>query len=96
MADFQLFFDIPTHTLPTDPVSRADIEHVLKHGYVVLENVFTKDEADEAISEMHRLSGRGPKKGRNPFEGFDTTRIYALLDKYVNAEKENKDPQSFY
>jgi hypothetical protein len=41
------------------------------------------------------LSGRGPKKGRNSFEGFDTTRIYALLDKYVNAEKRTKIPKAF-
>ena len=58
--------------------------------------MFAKSEAKEAISEIHRLSGRGPKKGRNRFEGFDTTRIYALLDKYAHAENlEPRSPNSY-
>ncbi len=71
-----------THTFPTDPISRADIQHVLSHGYVVLNDVFTAFEAEEAKTEMRRLGGDVPLKGRNPFEGLNTNRIYSLLNKY--------------
>jgi len=71
----------PEHELPADPKHRANIEHVLEHGYIVLENQFSKEEAEEAKAEMRRMSGTKPKKGRNPFEGRDTNRIYSLLNK---------------
>ena len=67
--------------LPSDPVDRANVEHVLRHGYVVLENCFSKDEAEAAKAEIDRLSGDSPMKGRNPFEGHNTNRIYSLLNK---------------
>jgi hypothetical protein len=67
--------------LPSDPVDRANVEHVLKHGYVILENCFSKAEAEAAKTEIDRLSGGSPLKGRNPFEGLSTNRIYSLLNK---------------
>jgi hypothetical protein len=41
--------------LPEDPALRADVEHVLKHGYVILPNCFSKAEAKEARDEIVRL-----------------------------------------
>jgi hypothetical protein len=67
--------------LPKDPVTRADVEHVLDHGYVVIPNCFTKAEAKEARDEIVRLLGCAPLKGRNDFEGINTNRIYSLLNK---------------
>lgn len=84
MAQFEFpHSNVRWRDLPTDPISRADIEHVLEHGYVILHNVFTKDEAEAAKAEIQRLSGSSPLKGRNPFEGIDTTRVYSLLNKYA-------------
>ncbi|KAK2749370.1 hypothetical protein FQN57_006302 [Myotisia sp. PD_48] len=67
--------------LPTNPIDRANVEHVLQHGYVVLENCFTKEEAQEAKDEMVRLNGKNPSRGRNAFEGLNTNRIYSLINK---------------
>jgi len=67
--------------LPEDPVLRADIEHVLHHGYVIISNAFTKAEAKEARDEIVRLLGDEPLGGRNNFEGINTNRIYSLLNK---------------
>ncbi|EEH03287.1 phytanoyl-CoA dioxygenase [Histoplasma capsulatum G186AR] len=67
--------------LPTDPVDRANVEHCLRHGYVVLENCVTKEEVTVAKAEIDRLSGADPMKGRNTFEGLNTNRIYSLLNK---------------
>ncbi|KAK2789076.1 hypothetical protein FQN53_002630 [Emmonsiellopsis sp. PD_33] len=67
--------------LPEDPIDRANVEHVLRYGYVILENCFTENEANEAKAEIDRLSGKTPHPGRNAFEGFKTNRIYSLLNK---------------
>ena len=67
--------------LPEDPTTRADIEHVLKHGFAVLPECFTKEEAREARDEIDRLLGDDPLGGRNDFEGLNTNRIYSLLNK---------------
>lgn len=71
----------PTHSMPSDPKTRANIEHVLEHGYVIIPNAFSTQDAEAAKAEMLRLSGARPKAGRNPFEGLDTNRIYSLLNK---------------
>ena len=67
--------------LPSDPAVRADIEHVLEHGYVIIPDCFTKAEAREAKAEIDRLLGESPLVGRNSFEGVNTNRIYSLLNK---------------
>lgn len=86
MADPSASFKIYTRAverkpLPEDPTLRADIEHVLEHGYVVIPNCFTKAEAKEARDEIVRLLGHQPLGGRNKFEGINTNRIYSLLNK---------------
>ncbi|KMU90035.1 hypothetical protein CIHG_07719 [Coccidioides immitis H538.4] len=73
--------------LPEDPVDRANMEHVLQHGYVVIENCFSKEEAEAAKAEIDRLSGSAPMIGRNSFEGFNTNRIYSLLNKTRKFDK---------
>ncbi|KAF2432123.1 phytanoyl-CoA dioxygenase [Tothia fuscella] len=72
---------------PSNPQTRADIEHVLEHGYVILEDCFSKAEAEDAKKEIRRLSGDSPEPGRNPFEGLKTNRIYALLNKTRKLDK---------
>ena len=81
MAEYTVHADTTEHELPSDPIARADVEHVLEHGYVILENVFSKAKAESTKAEMRRLQGDAPLVGRNPFEGLDTNRIYSLLNK---------------
>lgn len=81
MAPFKFYSEDPKRNLPHNPDSRSDVEAVLATGYVVLKDVFTKAEAEEAKAEMRRLSGDAPLKGRNEFEGVNTNRIYSLLNK---------------
>ncbi|ETI24264.1 hypothetical protein G647_03633 [Cladophialophora carrionii CBS 160.54] len=75
--------DKPPRPLPSDPSLRADIEHVLEHGYVILPNCFSKAEAKEARDEIVRLLQKDGRAlgGRNNFEGLNTNRIYSLLNK---------------
>ena len=81
-AGFQFTsLNISSKPYPEDPIARADIEHVLQHGYVVLPDCFTKEEAGEARDEINRLLGDAPLGGRNDFEGLNTNRIYSLLNK---------------
>ncbi|KAH6675555.1 hypothetical protein B0J14DRAFT_561269 [Halenospora varia] len=69
-----------------DPSIDHLIAHVEEHGYVILPSIFTKEQVDKANSELARLqaeksSGPASQGGRNAFEGFKTSRIYALADK---------------
>lgn len=80
--DFKLISDILRRKpLPSDCQTSADIQHVLEHGYVIIPDCFTKEEAKEARDEIQRLLGSSPPPGRNPFEGLSTNRIYSLLNK---------------
>jgi ectoine hydroxylase-related dioxygenase (phytanoyl-CoA dioxygenase family) len=72
---------LPSRVLPEYPSLRADIQHVLEHGYIILPDSFTATEAQEACDEIDRLSGDSPLHGRNAFEGLVTNRIYSLLNK---------------
>ncbi|KAF8848230.1 PhyH-domain-containing protein [Acephala macrosclerotiorum] len=69
-----------------DPSVAHLIDHVLEHGYVILPNIFTEAQVSAAKEELARLealesSGPASQGGRNAFEGFETKRIYALVDK---------------
>lgn len=61
------------------------IDHVLKHGYVILPRLFSETLVEEAKEEVGRLEereweGRRREGGRNGFEGFRTRRVsYFLL-----------------
>lgn len=70
-------------TMAQEPHIQNDIKHVEEHGYVILEGLFSRKEAEAAKHEIARLSGHNPKPGRNPFEGLNTNRIYSLLNKSV-------------
>lgn len=51
---------------------------------MILENVFSVVEAEEAKAKIERLRTKdmsGPVTGRDEFEGRKTGRIYGLLDK---------------
>jgi hypothetical protein len=65
--------------LPSDPLLRSDILHVLEHGYVILPDQFTSQVAQAAKSEIDRLSGKEAEAGRNSFEGLKTNRRCVLL-----------------
>lgn len=67
--------------LPSNPQTLADIQHVLKCGYIILHNQFSPSDAAAARAEIARLSGSTPQNGRNPFEGLKTNRIYSLFNK---------------
>jgi hypothetical protein len=73
-----------TKPLPEDPVKRADIETVLKDGYVVLDGLLDEEDVKTLADEVDRMTGDDPKFGRKTFEGWATIRIYSLLNKCVS------------
>lgn len=71
---------------PSDPSIQPLIDHVLEQGYVILPSIYTPSQVSHALAELDRLeaeqsSGPASKGGRNPFEGYNTNRVYALADK---------------
>jgi hypothetical protein len=54
--------------LPSDQRTRLLAEKIMKDGYVVIPNCFSRVEAEEAKAEIDRLSGTDPWTGRTDFE----------------------------
>ncbi|KAH7141933.1 phytanoyl-CoA dioxygenase family protein [Dactylonectria macrodidyma] len=85
---------------PAGPEVQELINSVIKHGYVIMEKIFTHAEVDEAIQELRRLAddagtaGPASAGGRNKFEGFRTKRIYALLNKSRVFDKFATSPKA--
>jgi len=61
--------------LSPDP---TELAHLQDHGYVILPSVLSKDEVETIRGE---LAPYLTHFGRNPFEGWKTQRVYALLAK---------------
>lgn len=62
------------------------IDQTLENGYVIIPNAFSKSTIEKAKAELVHLSassaaGPASQHGRNSFEGYNTRRVYALLDK---------------
>lgn len=73
-------------TKPEEQRLKQLIDQTLENGYVILPSVFSKAEIEEAKAEVARItksatSGPAAGGGRNRFEGLQTHRIYALLNK---------------
>jgi hypothetical protein len=69
-----------------DPSVASLIDQVILHGYVILPNLFSPSQVSAANAEIASLealksSGPASKGGRTDFEGLNTRRIYALVDK---------------
>ncbi|KAH7305907.1 hypothetical protein B0I35DRAFT_464603 [Stachybotrys elegans] len=69
-----------------DPRIQRLISHIDEHGFVILPNVFSEEEINEAKLELERLAAAKSSqprvsKGRNTFEGVRTQREYSLSSK---------------
>lgn len=75
-----------------DPRVKKLIDHTVENGYVIIENAFSKAQVEETKAELARISnledaGPAVAHGRNSFEGFKTSRNFALLNKSKDFEK---------
>jgi ectoine hydroxylase-related dioxygenase (phytanoyl-CoA dioxygenase family) len=57
---------------------RAELDSLARDGYVILENLISRDHCGQIKEEALRLTDR---TGANPFEGHKTQRVYAPLSK---------------
>lgn len=62
------------------PSIRTDVDHLSRHGYVVIPGLLARDRIERIRAELAPYL-RGTLRGRNDFEGFRTERVYALLAK---------------
>lgn len=65
------------HDIDPD-VTEADWRQLQEHGFVMMKNLISEDEADAVKSALTPLYD---KKGRNVFEGVLTERIYSTMAK---------------
>jgi len=56
----------------------ADFEALMKNGYVIIENLLSKEVCEQIKADGLNLLGR---TGRNAFEGHKTQRVYDVLSK---------------
>jgi ectoine hydroxylase-related dioxygenase (phytanoyl-CoA dioxygenase family) len=56
----------------------AELEELARNGYVILENLISREQCAQIKREAERLVD---KTGANPFEGHMTQRVYAPLSK---------------
>jgi hypothetical protein len=78
------FYSSLDRDIPSDPLTKEDVAHVLKHGYVILKDCFSTNKAQQAKDEIERLSRKHGGKvvqGCNGFEGLNTSRICSLMNK---------------
>jgi len=62
----------------SSPEIDADFEALMRDGYVIIENLISKEQCQQIKEECIGLLG---KTGRNSFEGHKTQRIYNVLSK---------------
>jgi ectoine hydroxylase-related dioxygenase (phytanoyl-CoA dioxygenase family) len=67
-------------TMPATATSQDVARRLTDDGYVVVTGMMTPDGVQGARADLDRVL-RTTRTGRNPFEGFDTQRIYALFAK---------------
>jgi ectoine hydroxylase-related dioxygenase (phytanoyl-CoA dioxygenase family) len=67
-------------TMPATSDSKDVARRLIDDGYVVVTGMMDAAELQAARSDLDRVLG-GTPTGRNPFEGYDTQRIYALFAK---------------
>lgn len=72
------------------PQIRADYDVLMRDGYVIIENVLTKDECEAFKAEGLAML---EKTGRNPFEGHSTQRAYNVLSKTRRADALAEHPR---
>lgn len=83
---------------PVDSSNQENINSVIKNGCVIIKNLFTDTEVEQACQELKYIAespaaGPASSGGRNKFEGFQTNRIYALLNKSRIFDKFVTHPQ---
>ena len=68
---------IPTRKLPKDFDAEAHTERLKTHGFTIIENYMS---AEQLVRFRGGLKGHlGTYRGRNPFEGLTTERVYTLV-----------------
>jgi ectoine hydroxylase-related dioxygenase (phytanoyl-CoA dioxygenase family) len=75
---FALGGSVDPATLPVGSDLRREYEHLLREGYVVLENVLSPEEI-QTLSEALEPHLLADQRGRNRFEGRKTNRVYDLV-----------------
>jgi len=78
-------------TMPATATSQDVARRLTDDGYVVVTGVMTPDGVQRARADLDRVL-RTTRTGRNPFEGFDTQRIYALFAKTRVFDAPATDP----
>ncbi|MFM1960549.1 MAG: hypothetical protein RL588_2066 [Pseudomonadota bacterium] len=71
--------------------AEAHARRLAEDGFTVIEDFLSPDDLSEARARIDALSGA--HRGRNPFEGYATERIYTLVARGAVFERMTEDPR---
>ena len=80
-----------TATMSATSASQDVAQRLVDDGYVVVTGMMTAADVQAARDDLERVL-QSTKTGRNPFEGYDTQRIYALFAKTRTFDRAATDP----
>jgi len=78
-------------TMPATSASEGVAQRLIDDGYVIVTGMMDQARVAAARADLARVLGT-TRTGRNPFEGFDTQRIYALFAKTRTFDQAATDP----
>ena len=78
-------------TMPATSASEDVAQRLVDDGYVVVTGMLDAAGIQAARADLDRVL-QSTKTGRNPFEGFDTQRVYALFAKTRTFDQVAVDP----
>jgi ectoine hydroxylase-related dioxygenase (phytanoyl-CoA dioxygenase family) len=80
-----------TATMPATSASQDVAQRLTDDGYVVVTGMMARADVQAARADLDRVL-QSTRTGRNPFEGYDTQRIYALFAKTRTFDLAATDP----
>ncbi len=80
-----------TAIMPATSASQDVAQRLTDDGYVVVTGMMAGADVQAARADLDRVL-QTTKTGRNPFEGYDTQRIYALFAKTRTFDRAATDP----
>jgi ectoine hydroxylase-related dioxygenase (phytanoyl-CoA dioxygenase family) len=80
-----------TATMPATSASQDVAQRLMDDGYVVVTGMMAAADVQAARADLDRVL-QTTKTGRNPFEGYDTQRVYALFAKTRTFDRAATDP----
>ena len=73
--------EVHQRSIDRSPQTLADVEKIMKEGYLILPSLLTKEQTDKIRAAAHFYQSQRNQWGRTYFEGEKTTRVNNMVNK---------------